>query len=458
LYRRATPSSPRAYQPRPCVTFNHSGHARKVAATDNKTRDSGRHFGYAAAVLEAVAPRHAKDKKSGEADMKAKVQIAACACALTGGLLLAGAAAAQIAVSANDAKVKLVNGVSTVVRDAPLDTIAIIDLNQSPPKLVAELPVPGSVVGPPLSVAITPDEGLALVTAAMKIDPADPTKTIADNRLSVVDLKAMPPKVIATLETGLSPAGLSITRDGRLALVANRSEGTVSVFGIEGKSVRSLGKVAIADDKSGVSHVAITPDGRTALVTRDGDFKISVLAIDGQTVIYTKREMYAGLRPYGIDISSRGDIAVVANIGIGAGDADTVSVIDMRAKPTRVVSTITVGQTPEGIKLSPDGSLCAVVIGNGSNKAKESPFYNDNGKLLLFRVQGTNLVPLAEAPIGHWSQGVAFSNDGHTLLVQNMVENDIQVFRLEGERLVSTGQRIAVKGGAAAIRIADKPL
>jgi len=40
-------------------------------------------------------------------------------------------------------------------------------------------------VGPPFSVAITPDEGLALVTAAMKVDPSDPTKQVADNRLSV---------------------------------------------------------------------------------------------------------------------------------------------------------------------------------------------------------------------------------------------------------------------------------
>ena len=63
--------------------------------------------------------------------------------------------------------------------------------------------------------------------------------------------------------------------------------------------------------------------------------------------------MHAGLRPYPLDISSRGDVAVIANIGIGAGDADTASLIDLRAQPPRVVDTVTVGQTPEGLKMSP---------------------------------------------------------------------------------------------------------
>ena len=194
-----------------------------------------------------------------------------------------------------------------------------------------------------------------------------------------------------------------------------------------------------------------------ALVTRDGDFKLSVLAIDGDKVEYTKRDFHAGLRPYGLDVSSRGDIAVVANIGLGTGDADTISVIDVQAKPPRVVDTMTVGQTPEGIILSPDGSLCAVVIVNGSNKAKDSPFYNDEGKVIVYRVAGQKLSKLGEAPIGHWSQGAVFSDDNKTLLVGNMVEKNVQVFSVDGNTVKDTGHKIALKGGAAAIRIADKP-
>jgi len=362
----------------------------------------------------------------------------------------------QLLLSTNDNKVALVNGVTTVVKSPPPDTLTVIDLKTWPPKVVAEVDVPGSVVGPPFSVAVAPDESLALVTANEKLDPNDPTKRIPNNTMSVVDLKATPPRIIATLETGKAPAGVSINRQGTLALVANRAEGTVSIYTIQGKTVTPAGKVAVADEKSGTSHAAISPDGKLALVTRDGDDRISVLSIDGTKVEYTKRDISAGIRPYGIDIASNGAIAAVANIGRGGGDADTVSIIDLKATPPRVVSTATVGQTPEGIKLSPDGALVAVVVMNGSNKPKDSPFFNDAGKLVLLRVSGTDLSRLAEAPIGHWSQGAAFSPDGKRIFVGNMVEKELQVFSLDGSTLRDTGVRLAVKGGPAAIRTADK--
>jgi DNA-binding beta-propeller fold protein YncE len=370
-------------------------------------------------------------------------------------LVVAPAAHAQLAVTSNDNKVMLDNGTVKIVQNPAPDTVTIIDLKASPPRVVAEIAAPGSVVGPPLSVALTPDESLALVGSSTRIDPGDPTKTVPDTRVSVIDLKASPPAVIATLEAGKSAAGISINRQGTLALVANRSAGTVSVFTIQGKTVTPAGTVTIADEKSGTSHVTFTPDGKMALVTRDNDHKISVLSVDGTKVEYTKRDINAGLRPYGIDVSSKGDFAAVANIGLGQGDADTVSLIDVRANPPRVVETMTVGQTPEGIKVSPDGKYVAVVVMNGSNKAKESPFYADNGKLVLLRVKGMKLAKVAEAPLGHWSQGAAFSPDGKTILVGNMVEKDVQVFAFDGRSLKETG-RIKVNGGPAAVRTAEK--
>jgi len=366
------------------------------------------------------------------------------------------AAHGQLLLSTNDNKVELVNGVTRVVANPPPDTLTVFDTRSWPPSVVAELDVPGSVVGPPFSVAVAPDESIALVTANEKLDPSDPTKRIANNTMSVVDLKATPPRIVATLETGRAPAGVSINRAGTLALVANRAEGTVSIYTIQGTTVRPAGKVTVGDDKSGTSHVAISPDGTMALVTRDGDDRISVLSINGTRVEYTKRDLSAGLRPYGIDIASNGAFAAVANIGRGGGDADTVSLIDLKAKPPRVTSTVTVGQTPEGIKVSPDSSLVVAVVMNGSNKPKDSPFFHDGGKLVVLGVTGTELSRLGEAPIGHWSQGAAFSPDGKHVFVGNMVEKAIQVLALDGTTLRDTGLRLAVKGGPAAIRFADK--
>jgi Lactonase, 7-bladed beta-propeller len=366
----------------------------------------------------------------------------------------AGGASAQLALSANDGKAVLVDGVNTVPASPAADSVTVIDLNSTPPKVVGEVAVPTSVVGPPSSVAIARDESFALVTGASKIDPADPKKIVPDDKLTVIDLKASPPKVAAQLQAGKGAAGVSINRAGTLALVANRSEGTVSVFSIAGNVLTPVGKVDLGNDKSGPSHVAIAPDGKTALVTRDGDHKISVLSIDGTKVEYTKRDLSAGLRPYGLDIHPNGKVAVVANIGTGGGDADTASLIDIEAKPPRVVHTVTVGQTPEGIALSPDGAFAAVSVMNGSNKAKNSPFFSDYGLVKVFSVKGGELVPLTEAKVGHWCQGLAWSKGNRTLLVQCMVENEIMAFSFDGKELKPTGS-IKVKAGPAAIRTAE---
>lgn len=334
--------------------------------------------------------------------------------ALIASLFLAfpvSAVRADIAVSANDGKAVLEDGVALVRKQPVPDTVSIIEMSGEAPRIVAELPVPASVVGPPPSVAVAPDESFALVTGAMKIDPADATKTVADDKLTVIDLTSTPPRIVATLQAGAGAAGVSINRAATLALVANRNEGTVSVFTVSGNTLTSAGKIPLGDAKSGPSGVVFSRDGGTALVTRDGDNRISILKVDGAKVEYSKRDLFAGMRPYQIDTTGDGSVAMVGNIGMSGGDADTISVIDMRARPIRVATTITVGQTPEGLKMSPDGQHVAVTVMNGSNKPKSSPFFNDNGLLKIYRISGTTLTPVTEAPIGHWCQGIAWSKD-----------------------------------------------
>jgi DNA-binding beta-propeller fold protein YncE len=371
---------------------------------------------------------------------------------------LATAAPAQIAISANDNKVVNVNGTVTVVPNAAPDNVAVIDLKASPPRVIAEVAAPVSVAGPPLSVALTPDESLAIVTASNKVDPADPTKQTPDNRVTVIDLHANPPKVLATFEAGKGAAGVSINRQGTLALVSNMADGTVSVFTIQGKTVTPAGTVEVGGAKAGGGMVAFTPDGKTALVSRQTDNKVSLLSIDGSKVEYTKRDMTPGVRPIVLDVAANGAFAVVGSLaGAATGDSDSISLIDLTAKPPRVVDTIGVlGPTAEGLKISPDSSVVAVVVHNGSNRAKDSPFYNDAGKLVIVRVSGKTMTRIAEAPIGRWSQGAAFVPDGKRILVGNMIEKDYWVFEWNGTTLRDTGQRVKVNGGPAAIRIADK--
>jgi hypothetical protein len=158
--------------------------------------------------------------------------------AVLAALLVAGTAAAayaQIAISANDTKLKLVDGKAEVQKGPPADTVTVIDMRVTPPKVLAELNVPNSVVGPPTNVAIGPKEDIALVSSNMMIDPADPTKQVPDDKVTVIDLtplksgivgrlksrwgKGPPaaPTVLATLQAGKGPAGIAINRAGTLA-------------------------------------------------------------------------------------------------------------------------------------------------------------------------------------------------------------------------------------------------
>jgi DNA-binding beta-propeller fold protein YncE len=367
-------------------------------------------------------------------------------------------AQAQVAVSVNDNKLVLENGATRVVRDPAPDTLSVIDLSASPPALRAEIPVPASVVGPPTSVAVTPDGRLALATANQVPDPGNPGRTIPGSSMAVVDLTANPPRVVATVPTGAAPAGVSVNRAGTMALVANRAEGTVSVYRIEGGQVTPAGKVEIGPASSEVSHVAFTPDGRHALVTRYGDHSLNVLRIEGDgRVAKTDREMTTGVRPYGLAVTPDGRFAAVANIGRGTGDADTVSLVDLRQEPWRVVDTVSVGQTPEGIAASPDNRHVAVTVMNGSNKPQGSPFHGP-GMVRMLRISDDGrLSVVSEARVGTWSQGAAFSPDGRTLLVGNMAERDLSVLRVaEDGKLSDTGARIRVSGGSAALRTAER--
>jgi DNA-binding beta-propeller fold protein YncE len=361
-------------------------------------------------------------------------------------------AAAEIVVSGNDNKRALVDGVNTVVRDPKPDTIAVIDLAGGEPRVVGELAVPHSVIGPPNSIALSPDERLALATSAEKADPADPAKTVPDNRVSVIDLSSMPPKLLATLEVGAGPSGVSINPAGTLALVANRNGGTVSVLRIAGQQVSLAGTVTIGAATTGASHAQFTPDGRHALVTRDNDSIVSVLRVEGETVTKLERDLTAGVRPYSAAVSPAG-WAVVGNVGRSVnntGDQDTVSLIDLSREPFRTIDTVTVGPTPEGVLASPDGVHAVAVVHNGSGRAAADPL-RGRSMVKLLKVENGRLAVVAEAPAGDWVQGMAFSRDGRTLLIGNMADRQVAIYRIDGDRLEATGRTLPVDGGPAAL-------
>src|SRR5262249_27968008 len=161
------------------------------------------------------------------------------------------------------------------------------------------------------------DESWLIVTAATRIDPQNADKIVPDNRVSVVDLKATPPAVVQTVNAGDGANEVSVSPDGTLALVTNRTQGTVSVFTVKNKRREPVGKVDLGNPKSLPSSVKFLPDGKTALLTRYGDHQIDMLHIDGTKVTLDERPLTAGVSPYTLDINRAGTMAAVGNMGRG---------------------------------------------------------------------------------------------------------------------------------------------
>ena len=334
--------------------------------------------------------------------------------------LASGAATAQIMIVGNDEKITW-DEKAKAVRHAPgKDSVSIVDISKpEAPRIVATLPLANSIAGPPVNLAVHPSGEIALVANSMDPKPEGTGwKNLPDDKVFVIDLKASPPKVIATVNTGKQPSGMAIAPKGDIALVTNRADGSLSVLSIKGKEVKVVDTVSLGAAADHVSAVAITPDGKRALAAKSGANKIALLSIDGEKVTYDKRDLPVGVFPYNLAITPNGKIAITADNGAGGGsdgNVDTVSVIDLEANPVRVIDRVVVGDAPEGFAISPKGDLAVAILLQGSNQAKDTWFYHPGGAVVALKIDGKKVTKIGELQIGGLPEGVVFSPSGDYL-------------------------------------------
>ncbi len=368
-------------------------------------------------------------------------------------LLCAQPLCGQLIISGNENKLDLSSGEQVVVTGAASDTVSILDFSQFPPRVRHLEGIRNSVIGPPSNIAVTPDGSLALIASSLKFDPQNPESLVPDNVIHVLDLTESPPRVIHTVTAGLQPSGMSITPDGKRALVANRAAGTVSVLRIDGRRVVHVDEIEVCEPDESVSDVAISPDGRLALVSINAAGHLRVLRIDGDAVVATERKLSVFGKPYRCVITPDGALGLTAGSGQGGPpDADALTVVDLTVDPIRTVDYIPIGSGPESFEISPDGRLLAVVLMNGSNLAADDPNRTEAGVITLLARRGKTFETVQQVPIGRIPEGVAFTADGQHLLVQCHSSRQIWIFRVAGEKIIDTAHRVDVPGMPSSIR------
>jgi len=335
------------------------------------------------------------------------------------------------------------------------DTISVVDItNREAPKILVSFPLMNSIFGPPVNLAITADERLAIVANSVDwVQDGASWKPQPDTKLYVFNLTTNPPSQIGTLEVGKQPSGLAINRAGTLALVANRADKSISVLSISGNDVKLVDTVAMGDE---VASVAFTPDGKRALATKFAAHKIALLTIEGQKVTYTKHDMPVGLWPYNIDVTPDGKIGISAdngNAGSPDGHIDTVSIIDLEQQPPRVIDRVVVGDAPEGFAISPKGDVAVAVLLGGASVAKTMWFNTRrNGSLAVLRIEGKKVTKVGEVEVGGLPEGVVFSPDGKYLYVGNYTDRDVSILKVDGTKITDTGKKLKLPGQPASMR------
>src|SRR6187455_1240311 len=158
--------------------------------------------------------------------------------------------------------------------------------------------------------------------------------------ISIVNARTM--AVEHTIATGRNPHELAVSPDGTKVYTGNVADNTVSVIDL--KTNKELRKIASPDFMS-PHGIAFTPDSRRAMVTSERAKKIVVIDATTDQVLRA------------IDTDQGGThMALVNKAGTWAyftnRESNTVSFLDLTSY--RIVANVPVGQGAEGFALSPD--------------------------------------------------------------------------------------------------------
>jgi DNA-binding beta-propeller fold protein YncE len=155
----------------------------------------------------------------------------------------------------------------------------------------------------PYNIAVTPNGKLAISANNGNSGAADGQV----DTVSIIDLEATPPRVIDHVVVGDGPEGFVISPTGKIAVAMllrgsnsdkkawfyNRN-GSVAVLKIDGKKVTKVGDVEVRGLPEGA---VFSPDGEYLYVGNFLDRDVSILKVDGTEITNTGKRLELPGRP-----------------------------------------------------------------------------------------------------------------------------------------------------------------
>ncbi len=223
--------------------------------------------------------------------------------------------------------------------------------------------------------------------------------------------------VSATIDVGVTPAGIAVTPNSLFAYVANNNN--YSIAGADTVSVLNLTNDTVETTITDASFnepytVTINAAGTKAYVTNSNSTTVTVI----DTTTNTVSAVIGGFDgPSGLVITPDGSEAYVNNYGgpggVGSGNGTTLRTVDLLTNAI-VGSPITVGLAPAAMAITPDGAFVYV-----ANYVDGNP---GTGTISVIQTSNNTVVDTIPGFSGPF--GIAITPNGNYAYVTNFGSNN----------------------------------
>lgn len=355
-------------------------------------------------------------------------------------------------VSANDGDA--LKSLGRPQSDLP-DSVTVIDLSPDAPPVRRTVSgtVPNSYNGSP-SLAVLGAGRYAVIPSHTwgAGDESDSTPS----QISVVDLDATDMTVTATVALPPHPWQAVAHPDDERAIVI--SDHQFHLFRL------NAGQPELVSESDPFPlyflSFAMSPDGRSILATAAEEIEFStavelhLFKLEGDTI---RHEAEIGIdagvgmidQPFAPSFSPDGARALVLN-GLGISSKpplDAVLSIDMTLNPPRVTEAVpNVAQGLESSAFHPSGQFAVVTCIDG-------PYI---GHLAVFDLTTAPMELLYYVPMSFVPQGIEFTPDGSMLFVQAASANHIDVYHVDGMKLIRSPYVLHTGEGPASMALVQR--